>query len=89
MDISQEEHKAAKEKLSQIVDSYNYKDVHENIGYNGVNFITSTVTFPEGSAYDMTDKEDRARELILNTLSKEKAPDDYVISFLRESGCEN
>lgn len=81
MDIPhKEEHKAAKEKLSQIVDSYNYKDVHENIGYNGVNFITSTVTSPEGSAYDMTDKEDRARELILNTLSKEKAPDDYVIT---------
>ena len=81
MDIPhKEEYKAAKEKLSQIVDSYNYKDVHEKIGYNGVNFITSTVTSPEGSAYDMTNKEDKARELILNTLSKEKAPDNYVIT---------
>lgn len=81
MDIPhKEEHKAAKEKLSQIVDSYNYKDVHENIGYNGVNFITSTVTSPEGSAYDMTDKESRARKLILDTLAREKAADDYVIT---------
>lgn len=81
MDIPhKEEYKAAKEKLSQIVGSYNYKDVHENIGYHGVNFITSTVTSPEGSAYDMTDKESRARKLILDTLAREKAADDYVIT---------
>src|SRR5699024_8659432 len=48
--------------------------------YNGVNFITSTVTSTEGSSYDMTYKESQARELVLNTLAKEKAPDDYVVT---------
>ena len=81
MDIPhKEEYNAAKEKLSQIVKSYSYRDIHQKIGYVGVNFLEHTIISPEGGAYDMRDKEDRARELILNTLSKEKAPDDYVIT---------